>query len=663
MQRQLFSPLYGRVQPTQPVVRGGTDAKSAPNAVMNLGLVASDMLGQPGGPSSLDMDGYIPAEQLPEEFSNAPTIIGPASVPLGKVSEYVISNFHLDLTYNIVPGPGLSLVSQAGAVFKLRSSIEGAAFFNVNDAMYDIVVTAALPEKPVVISPLDKATRLAVDLTITSSQFTTTYGNGLDSHQSTQWQISEKEDFSTVVVDETSNTNLTTFKPAGLSDIKTYYLRLRHKGVLLGWSEWSNPIMFQTKSRYPEDLKTTLINTVTPTDAETLGYSLSISSDGATCIAASSILYARAFIFQKTGDNWTQQATLVPPPSFASVAAGFGCSVSISGDGNTAVIGAYSTEYSDSNDYHPAGKVLHGMAFVYTRTDSSWSPGEPLQSVGLINAGNYIHYGFAVAVSGDGNTIAVGAPHDDKTNYNEDQGSVSVFVKTSGAWTFQARLLPSDTTWAEHGGRSVSLSRDGNVLVYGCTYAAASGAQPIGIARIHTRSGGTWTSQGHVVPTAPLVGGQDFGRSIALSADGNHFVVGSPLHSEPGVGGNHGKVYMYSNVAGSWTFVQSFSGTSVAGNDFFGQAVAINGDGTMVAIGAPAEDKNGIVDSGCVYLYIKSGGNWTLAVDKLQMPLTYLKKDKFGSSLGLTPDGKFLAVGAPTATFLQKMQGAVYILG
>lgn len=663
MQRQVFSPLYGRVQPTQPIVRGGTDAKSAPDAVMNLGLVATDMLGQPGGPASLDMDGYIPSEQLPEEFSNAPTIIGPASVPLGKAVEYAISNFHLDSTYNVVPGPGLNVVSQAGAVFKLRPSVEGAAFFKVNDTVYDIVVTAALPEKPTVLSPLDKATRLAIDLTITSSSFTTTYGNGLDTHQSTEWQISEKADFSTFVVNETSNTSLTIFKPTGLSDVKTYYLRLRYKGVVLGWSEWSDTIMFQTKSRYPEDLKATLINTVTPTDAEALGYSLSISADGTTCVASSSMLYARAFVFQKTGDNWTQQATLVPPPAFAAIAAGFGCSVSISGDGNTVVIGAYSTEYSDSNDYYPTGKTLHGMAFVYTRTGAAWGVGEPLQSVGLINAAGNISYGFAVAVSGDGNTIAVGAPHDDKTTYNEDQGSVSVFVKTSGVWTFQERLLPSTTTWAEHGGRSVSLSHDGNVLVYGCTYAAVSGSQPIGIARVHTRSGSTWTSQGFVVPTTPLVQGQDFGRSIALSADGNHFVVGSPLHSETGIGGNHGKVYMYSNIAGSWTFVQSFSGTSVAGNDFFGQAVAINGDGTMVAIGAPSEDKNGIVDSGCVYLYIKSGGNWTLAVDKLQMPLTYLKKDKFGSSLDLTPDGKFLAVGAPAATFLQKMQGAVYILG
>ena len=62
-------------------------------------------------------------------------------------------------------------------------------------------------------------------------------------------------------------------------------------------------------------------------------------------------------------------------------------------------------------------------------------------------------------------------------------------------------------------------------------------------------------------------------------------------------------------------------------------------------------------------IFQKAGDNWTLAVDKLQMLLTYLKKDKFGSSLDLTPDGKFLAAGVPTATFLQKMQGAVYILG
>lgn len=164
------------------------------------------------------------------------------------------------------------------------------------------------------------------------------------------------------------------------------------------------------------------------------------------------------------------------------------------------------------------------------------------------------------------------------------------------------------------------------------------------------------------MPATPIVGSQDFGRSISLSADGNHFIVGSPLHSETGVGGNHGKAYLYSNISGTWTFVQAFSGTSVAGNDFFGQAVAINADGTMVAIGAPSEDKNSNVDSGCVYLYIKTNGSWTLAVDKMQTNPTYLKKDRFGASLDLTPDGKFLAVGAPGATFTQATQGGVHIL-
>src|SRR4051812_17326088 len=82
--------------------------------------------------------------------------------------------------------------------------------------------------------------------------------------------------------------------------------------------------------------------------------------------------------------------------------------------------------------------------------------------------------GHAVALSGDGNTLAVGAPSESSAakgingNQNDTSlygaGAVYVFVRTGGQWVQQAYIKASNPGQGDKFGYMVSLSQDGNTL-------------------------------------------------------------------------------------------------------------------------------------------------------------------------------------------------------
>ena len=95
----------------------------------------------------------------------------------------------------------------------------------------------------------------------------------------------------------------------------------------------------------------------------------------------------------------------------------FGWAVSLSGDGSTALVGAY--------DDTPAGTYAGG-AYVFVRNGSSWSQQAQLMAG---DGAAYDYFGNAVSLSSDASTVLVGAyAHD--TPAGADAGSAYVFRLT-----------------------------------------------------------------------------------------------------------------------------------------------------------------------------------------------------------------------------------------
>ena len=129
------------------------------------------------------------------------------------------------------------------------------------------------------------------------------------------------------------------------------------------------------------------------------------------------------------------------------------------------------------------------------------------------------HIGTGVAISSDGNTMAVGAQHESSNargingNQNDESaynaGAVYVLTRDGANWAQQAYVKASNAERSDHFVSSVALSADGNTMAVAAYWesSAATGVNGdqadnsipnAGAAYIFTRSGTTWTQQAYI---------------------------------------------------------------------------------------------------------------------------------------------------------------------
>jgi hypothetical protein len=284
-----------------------------------------------------------------------------------------------------------------------------------------------------------------------------------------------------------------------------------------------------------------------------------------------------------------------------------GESVSLSADGNTALVGG-------SND-----SLGLGAAWVWTRSGGVWIQ-QGAKLAGLGAAGNSFQ-GTSVSLSADGNTAIVGGPGD-----NGGAGAAWVFARSGGVWTQQStKLVGSGAVGAANQGISVSLCADGNTAIVG----GFRDNNLAGAAWVWTRSGGVWTQQGTKLVGLDAAGNAQQGRSVSIAADGNTAIAG-------GTADNHvGAVWVWTRSGGAWTQ----QGPKLVGSvGRKGDSVSISGDGNTAIVGGPSSDG--------AWIFERNGGVWTQQGPKLVGSGASAGALQ-GYSVSLSADGNTAIVGAP----------------
>ncbi len=299
------------------------------------------------------------------------------------------------------------------------------------------------------------------------------------------------------------------------------------------------------------------------------------------------------------------------------------------------------------------------------------------------NAGAADEFGFSVSLSGDGNTLAVGATNEDSSstgvngtqddNTASDSGAVYVFRRIGGAWSQQAYIKASNTGAGDSFGFRVSLSSDGNTLAVRAasedgSSAGVNGAQDntasdSGAVYVFRFSTSTWSQQAYI-KASNTGAGDSFGNSVSLSADGNTLAVGATGEdgSSSGVNGaqddntasNSGAVYVFHFSTSTWSQQAYIKASNTGAGDSFGNSVSLSADGNTLAVGALLEsgsatgvggvDDDGTSGSGATYVFEFANGAWSQQA--------YIKasnadvSDRFGQSVSLSANGNTLAVGA-----------------
>lgn len=271
----------------------------------------------------------------------------------------------------------------------------------------------------------------------------------------------------------------------------------------------------------------------------------SVAISGETVVVGSDEFYqstgigpGKVDVFTRSGSTWSHQTRLEAfnPGNGAR----FGKSVAI--DGDTIVVGA-DQEYGDSSstvDNPNSNTTFAGAAYVFVRSDSTWSQQAYLKA---FNAESHDSFGTAVAVSGD--TVVIGATSEagdqastiENGNNNAlNAGAAYVYARSGSAWSLQAYLKASNAEEYDLFGSSVAIAED--ILLVGARQeggnssstagAPNNNAYAAGAAYLFVRTGSTW-SQAAYLKASNAGMGDVFGTAMALS--GSSVVVGAKTES------------------------------------------------------------------------------------------------------------------------------------
>jgi hypothetical protein len=330
-----------------------------------------------------------------------------------------------------------------------------------------------------------------------------------------------------------------------------------------------------------------------------------------------------AYIYQRTAGNWTQQAYIKASNNNAGDR--FGNEVSL--DNNTFVVGAPledSNQITITNGTSASADnsaVDSGAAYVYIRSGSTWSQQAYLKAP---NAEAGDQFGYCVAISGD--TIAVGAMLEDSSqttitngstasadNSAVDSGAVYVYARAGSTWSQQAYIKASNAGPSDQFSKCLSLN--GDTLAVGARYEDNDQttitnwptithdfpySSDSGAVYVYKRTGTSWAQQAYIKPSNNTAG-DSFGYSMSLSGDS--LAVGSFLEdsnqttitngttaSADNSLVDSGAVYLYTRSGNNWSQQAYLKAPNVGGHDWFGYDISLNQD--TLAVGAHREASN-----------------------------------------------------------------------
>jgi hypothetical protein len=300
----------------------------------------------------------------------------------------------------------------------------------------------------------------------------------------------------------------------------------------------------------------------------------------------------------------------------------FGGSISMSWDGLIVAIG------SNTNN---GNGVNAGHVRVYENTVGTWT-----QVGGDIDgeaAGD--QSGFTVSLSSDGSILAIGAPYNDGNG--TDAGHVRIFQNVSGAWLQVGNDIDGENS-GDLFGHSIELSSDGSIVAIGAPCNSAIGSHS-GHVRIFQNMSGNWIQIGNDIDGEAAWDNSGF--TVSLNSDGKIVAIGAPWNDGNGI--DAGQVRVYQNMAGNWTQIGS-NIIGVNAGDRCGQSISLNSNGSVLAIGSPYNDGNG-VDAGHVRIFQNISGTWTQIGDDI---VGKNAGDLLGGTgaLSLNSDGSIVAIGA-----------------
>lgn len=323
-------------------------------------------------------------------------------------------------------------------------------------------------------------------------------------------------------------------------------------------------------------------STIFGNEGDAFGNSVSLSSDG-TILAVAAIrnLTYNVKVFKYHSNDWVQMGEDFKKQTNDRY--NVSIALSLSSNGNRIAIG--SPENSDKG----SGT---GQVRIYEYKDGDWGQlGNNINGKGTSSLLDE-RFGDAVSLSADGNRISIGAP-----GTGLAKGRIRAYEYDGLNWN-QLGYDFGPNNQGSQAGSSVSMSANGNRIAIGVpgTYSGA--------AIVYDYTGTQW-----IVNDSFNIDGAE----VSLSGDGNRLAIGDPFNNN-----SQGlvRIYNYDTFDGNWSQL----GIDIIGEnkgDLFGRSIALSTDGNSVIVGAIYNDVDELNAQGHVRVFGLNSSS--LGIDEMNL--------------------------------------------
>lgn len=293
----------------------------------------------------------------------------------------------------------------------------------------------------------------------------------------------------------------------------------------------------------------------------------------------------------------------------------FGTSIAINDLGDIVAVGA-------PDDDESSTIFNNGVVTVYKKNEANeW-----------VQYGNEIigeaaddQSGYSLSMNAAGTIVAIGSIVNNDGGLNA--GHVRVYEYNAGTWTKIGTDL--DGVAGDYFGSSVSLNQSGTLLAVG----APGNAANTGLVRVYEYTGGNWVQQGLDLSG---VAGDNFGTAVSINQLGTKLAVGAPNNAT-----NTGLVKIYEYSSSTWSLHSELYGET--SEDYFGTTLELNGNGNTIIVGAVKSDGAVGIDTGHVSVYEYISSSWSQIGSNIEGEGS---KDEFGNAVSINTDGSIIAIGS-----------------
>lgn len=706
MGRTIYSPKppTSQINGIVPIERGGTGADTIEQAAINLHVLDNDNIGQPLNPIVLDGQAKVPTSRL---YTNLPgqlisldsqgeipqdkreyiqksgvTVTGPSSLFVMDSGTYTITNFDITTTYDVKAVSG-SISTLGDTISYTAPSSAGIAGFTINGKRFTVQVLSSGVNKPTITSPTLNTTKASGSLSAFSSSFS--FVGTTETHDSSDWQLSTQQDFSSVFLSVlNSQTALTSVGFTGVHANTTYYVRVRHKGTRFGYSQWSDPVAFNTAD-ITIDGPSTIFATQSATfnitnysgsivyNVETTGDNTVTRSNNLVSFTAGSQTGEASFSVNGKTVPLTILASRITTPSITSPVQGFnqaGASVTFTSsdflyegvsDTHKASSWQLATDSSflsivatvSNNTTNLTSWVVESLVpdtTYYVRVkhtgerngSSEWSAVSslrtranfyPLNEIAKIispDTSTYGVFGTAVALSSDGSTLAI-------TGVSLTSSFVYVYQNQANAWNYFTRLRSNNAPGSGLFGRSLALSYDGRILAIGCEEDSGNKARLY----IYEKSPTTYTEKTFVEPTPDLGSSGQFASVISMNSAGTVIAASAKDEYVNAVGESAGVVYIISGSGVTYDITARLSASDATTSALFGSDLELSSNAQRLVVGAPGANAG----KGSFYVFDVVNSTYSQSAILNNPSPDANIADNFGTSLSLSGDGSTITCG------------------